>query len=408
VNRLQELWARVQTWLPVRAWQRYGKAHGNVLAAGMAYFAFFALAPMLAVGFTVLGLVLGGRPELQGEVVDTVNSSLGTAVIADAPGEPGMVTIDQLTSHRALGAASLIALLVLLFSALGWVGVTREGVRAVFGQPPGSGNIVLLRLRDVLALLLLGVAVIASTIAEVSAQTATQQVLSWLGMEGSRAGSLSVRTLVTLATFLVDAAFFLALFRLLPGIRVPFRDLLPAALLAAFGLALLKLFGGLLLTRTSTDQLLASVSGVVIGLLIWLNLIGRLTLVSAALAATMSADRGHLALAATPGEAEPAASQDSAAAQARVAVAAGPGGPAGVPPPAPSFGRRAEDRTAIAAGAVLGAGALVVARVLGRAGRSLRDLATRPHASSPEDRNGGRGGAGAPPRRSAPGGSRIR
>jgi membrane protein len=379
VKRLQELWDRVQTWLPLRAWRRYGQAHGNVLAAGMAYFAFFALAPMLAVGFTVLGLVLGGRPELQAEVVDTVNSSLGTAVIADAPGEPGMVTIGSLTSHKALGVAGVIALLVLLFSALGWVGVTREGVRAVFGQPPGSGNIVLLRLRDVLALLLLGVAVLASTIAEVSATTATHQVLGWLGMEGSEAGSLSVRILVTLATFLVDAAFFVALFRLLPGIRVPFRDLWPAGLLAAVGLALLKLFGGLLLTRTSTDQLLASVSGVVIGLLIWLNLIGRLTLVSAALAATMSADRGHLALAATPDQDEPAVPPAAAAPSGDApTVTARPGGPAGVPPPAPSFGRRAEDRTAIAAGAVLGAGALVVARVMGRAGRALRDLATHP------------------------------
>jgi membrane protein len=376
MKRLQALWARVQTWLPVRAWRRYGQAHGNVLAAGMAYFAFFALAPMLAVGFTVLGMVLGGRPDLQADVVDTVNSSLGTAVIADTPGEPGMVTIDQLTSNGVLGTAGVIALLVLLFSALGWVGVTREGVQAVFGQPVGGGNVVLLRLRDVLALVLLGLAVLASTIAEVSAQTATHQVLSWLGMEGSRAGSLSVRALVILATFLVDAAFFLALFRVLPGVRVPFRDLLPAALLAAVGLALLKLFDGLLLTRTSTNQLLASVSGVVIGLLIWLNLIGRLTLVSAALAATMSADRGHLALAVASPGGEAAASPEGAATPSREAsaVTARPGGPASVPAPAPSFGRRAEDRTAIAAGAVLGASALLAARVMGRAGRALRDI----------------------------------
>jgi membrane protein len=381
MNRLQELWARIQSWLPIRAWRRYGQAHGNVLAAGMAYFAFFALAPMLAIGFTVLGLVLGGRPELQADVVDTVNSSLGTAVIADAPGEPGMVTIDQLTSNGALGIAGVVALVVLLVSALGWVGVTREGVRAVFGQPPGSGNVVLLRLRDVLALFLLGAAVLASTIAEVSAQAATHQVLNWVGMEGSSAGTLAVRTLVTLATFLVDAAFFLALFRLLPGVRVPFRDLLPAALVAAFGLALLKLFGGLLLTRTSTDQLLASVSGVVIGLLIWLNLIGRLTLVSAALAATMSSDRGHLALkpSASPGgEAEGLPDSAATPSASSSPATARPGGPSTVPLPAPSFGRRAEDRTAIAAGAVLGATALVLARAMRRAGRALRDLATPP------------------------------
>ena len=385
MNRARALWAWVQFTLPMRAWQRYSDARGNVLAAGMAYFAFFAMVPMLIVGFSVLGLVLGSNPHLQTELADTVNNGLGTTVVASRPGERGLVTISLLTSYQTLSWAGVIALVVLLLSGLGFLAVTREGVRAIFGQPAGVGHPVLVRLGDAVALVTLGVAVLVSTAVDIGAQTASREVLTWLGLQGSAGGQLTGRMVVALASFVVDAAVFLALFRLLPGVPVPLRDLIVAALVASFGLGVLKLFGGLLLSRTNTAQLLASVSAIVIGLLIWLNLVARLTLVAAALGATTAADRGHIP-AAVPVDhsadvpagvpAAVRATTPAAASSAQARVAPARPEPATAAPPRPSFGRRAEDRTAIAAGAVLGAGAVVSLRVVGRAARAVRVLVT--------------------------------
>src|SRR4051812_28928171 len=93
---------RMQASLPWRAWERYGKARGGVLAGGMTYVAFFSLFPALAVGFTVFGLIVGNRPELQAQVIKSVNDAFGTTIITP-PGETeGVVGIDTLTASNSL------------------------------------------------------------------------------------------------------------------------------------------------------------------------------------------------------------------------------------------------------------------------------------------------------------------
>jgi membrane protein len=64
----------------------------------------------------------------------------------------------------------------------------------------------------------------------------------------------------------------------------------------------LKLFGSALLQIAVRNRFLAAF-GVLVALLVWLNLVARVTLVAAALAATVATDRGHLA---TPNPATPA------------------------------------------------------------------------------------------------------
>src|SRR4051795_9564158 len=85
--RLQPLRAT----LPYRAWQRYGAVRGNVLAGGVAYFAFFSIFPALALGFTLFALVLGNQEDLQVQLVHYVNETLGSTVISYHPGQTGVV-----------------------------------------------------------------------------------------------------------------------------------------------------------------------------------------------------------------------------------------------------------------------------------------------------------------------------
>ena len=81
-----ELIKRLQALRPWRAWQRYTQARGGVLAGGMAYIAFFSLFPALAVGFTVFGLIVGDDPELQAQVIQSVNDGIGTLMGRLRPG----------------------------------------------------------------------------------------------------------------------------------------------------------------------------------------------------------------------------------------------------------------------------------------------------------------------------------
>ncbi len=72
-----------------------------------------------------------------------------------------------------------------------------------------------------------------------------------------------------------------ALYRVLAGVRIPPRHLFPAALLGAAALGVLKILGTALLGAAGANPLLASFA-VIIGLLIWFNLVCQVILIAAA------------------------------------------------------------------------------------------------------------------------------
>ena len=408
-----ELIKRLQATLPARAWRRYGQARGGVLAGGMAYAAFFSLFPALAVGFTVFGLVVGDDQPKQARVIDAVNDGIGTTIITPLHGRGGVVSIDQLTGSNQLTIAAIIGLVGFLFTGLGWLDAMREGIRAMFGQRTLEANVVKTKLRDLFLLASIGLVLLASAVGGVAVSTATGAVLGWVGLEGSTPGKLLLGAVSTLLLLAVDVTIFLLIFRLLSGVHVPRHDLWDAALFGGIGLGILKLFAGVLLGFSGHNKFLAA-AGVLLGLLIWLNLVSRLTLVAAAWGATMALDRGHLTDdggflvdSIPPSEAE---TETEAGARpgvgpgvgpgVRVGARAGarpgareplpgsrvrppavpvsrPGGPAPAVPFDPVVSPRAADRVSIAAGAVLGATGLFAARVAAGAVRSVVDSVRR-------------------------------
>ncbi len=357
---MSDLLARAQASKAWRAWNRYGAARGNVLAGGIAYVAFFSVFPALALGFTVFGLVVGGRVDMQERVADYVNDAFGSTLIG-LPGDDAFVSIDTLVQGDLLTVTGALGIGLLLFSGLGWVDAMRQGIRAMFALPD-EGNPVLRKLFDVAVLAIVGLGVLASVIVTVALSAATGAVLTWLGV-ASTAGQVTVQILVELAVVALDIVLFLMFFRVLAQVRQPWGDLLGGAVIGAVGLHVLKLSGGLLLRTVSGNRFLAS-AAIVVGLLLWFNLIGRITLLAAAWAATTVADRDQRLAVAGP--------------QSRAAQAA----PDRAADLVPGYGQRAVDRTTLAAGAVLGA---VLGVAVGGLTRSVRLLAGAARRRSDDD-----------------------
>ena len=82
VEQAKSAVSTVQRSLPLRAYTKYSQARGNVLAGGIAYFAFFSIFPALAVTLTLVGFVMQNTPELR----DWVVRNLVAGVDAYAPG----------------------------------------------------------------------------------------------------------------------------------------------------------------------------------------------------------------------------------------------------------------------------------------------------------------------------------
>ena len=328
--------ARLQASKPWRAWKRYSEARGNILAGGVSYFAFFSIFPAVVLAFTVFGFVLNGHPDLLGSVADSMSANL-PGFVKDAQHPDGLIPIVA-PRPATLTITGVISVVTLLLAGMGWLGAVREGIRAVFGAKGSLGNLATAKLRDLGVLLTLGLGILLSAVLTTGVGFAAGWIAERIGMSGH---SWVVALAGLPVSVVVDTGLMMVLIKVLSGIQVSWRVLYQGALVGGVGFSLLKLFAQGLLSRLTANPLYASIA-LVVGLLIWLNLVARVTLVSAAWVAN-DVDAIH--------RVEPSVSDkmadDSAAADRGDLM--------------PTFGTRSGDRTTLAAGAVLGAAALMAA-----------------------------------------------
>jgi len=348
--------ARLRASKPWRAWKRYSDARGNILAAGVGYFAFFSIFPAVALAFTVFGFVLRGHPDLLHSAAVNLNANL-PGFVKDAQHRQGLIPI-QAPRAAALTITGVIAFVSLVLAGMGWLGAVREGIRAVFGVHGSAGKMVATKLRDLGVLFTLGLGIALSA----ALTTVVGVAAGWMAERIGMSGQGWVLRLAGLAVSVAaDTGLMMLLLRVLSGVPAHWRDLLQGALVGGVGFSLLKLSASTLLPRVTANPLFASIA-IVIGLLFWLNLIARLTLISAAWAANDVDDINGVGLH-TPGEGPDAvAPLESGSARGDSL---------------PTFGVRSADRTTLAAGAVLGAAALTAAGALVRGIRSVLHVVRR-------------------------------
>lgn len=263
-----------------RGLARYGAARGGLLAGGITYSALFSVAAALTIGYTVFMSVLGGNEQLREQVLEAVDEALPG--IIDTPGSDGLLAPDDLMLDTALNPASIAAAGVLLWTAMSVMSALKRSIRAMFGILVPRENPVAARLRDLVGFLTLALAVVLTAALGIAAGTAGQWVLDLIGVDGTVA-SVLLRILGFVVALAVDVTVFVLLFRVLAGARAPRKDLLLAATLGGVAAGTLRFFGTSVVGNVD-DPLLAA-SAALITLLLWINLLARITLMLAAWAA---------------------------------------------------------------------------------------------------------------------------
>lgn len=273
---------RGQRLRPWRAFSHFTDVGGTVLTAGMSYQAVFAVFAALWLGFGIFGNWLRGRTELLASLVDQINH-----LVPGLLGTDGVVSITTLLSTRTSSWATVFAGVALLWVTLAWFTGTRRALRIIFGlEVKQYRNAVLLKLRDLLlAVIFLAALLVSASLTVVSSNfteflvgifdsSKDNWILSGLGI-----------TVRYVAMYAFDVLLLLAIFRLLAEIKIPFWSLLWGCALGGAATFVLKLFGTLLLGGATSNPLLATFA-VMVGLLIWFNLICRTLLLTAAWMAT--------------------------------------------------------------------------------------------------------------------------
>lgn len=283
---VQWLLARLNAFRPMRAFQHYNLQHGPLMSAGIGFNMFFSITGLLATGFSIAGLLLRGQPALLDKVVGSVATSAPGLLKVD--GREGLVDPQELLNPSGLGWTAVIAAIVTVVTSLGWIAGLRDGLRGVLRIGPLKINPLLLKLHDVGTLLLLGVALVISAGASLVFGTAAGWVAEQLKLDPVVAGPLttSIKIGVPLVLGWVTA---LIMFRLAGGLKLQRRALLEGTILAAVGTSVLQIFSAELLASAGRNPLLAPFA-IIIGLLIWFNLVSQVYLVSAAWSAVREED----------------------------------------------------------------------------------------------------------------------
>jgi YihY family inner membrane protein len=231
---------------------KYVDDQGGYLAVLITYYAVVAVFPLLLLLTTTLGVVLGGHPELQRQVL--------SSALHQFP-----VIGDQLTQpHQLSGGAIAVVVGVVgaLYGAMGVGQAVQNAMDSVWAVPRHNRpDPIRSRVRSVGLLLALGVAAIAATVL-----SAVAHLTDSFGLFGTAA--------MVAATVAVNAVVCLVAFRVATARPVSYRQVLPGALTAAVAWQLLQWFGAVYISHTvKTASATNSVFALVLGMLAFLYLV---------------------------------------------------------------------------------------------------------------------------------------
>lgn len=263
----------------VRAYDRHSEVLGGQLAGAISYFGFLSFFPLLALAFAAVGYVSVVYPGAR----DGITSAVEQAFPSIVGSGPNQINIDDVVAAKA--GAGILGLLGLLYAGLGWLDALRDGLRRVFGTLDEPLPFLKKKLVDLVVLLLLGVALIASLVVSSLATSATKYVLDLVGLQDSVVAVALLKMLAVGLALLVDTVLFAILLSRLSGAHLSWRQVRSGALLGAVGFEVLKLLGTFLIAKTTQNPMYATF-GVVVGLLVWINFVSRVLIYSAAWTAT--------------------------------------------------------------------------------------------------------------------------
>ncbi|MBP2365930.1 inner membrane protein YhjD [Pseudonocardia parietis] len=263
----------------VRAGARYTENHGDHYAAAITYFSILALVPLLMVAFAAAGFVLRGNEELLTSLKDSISSAV--------PGQELAATITGVidTAISQAGAIGAVGLVGALYSGIGWMSNLREALTEQWGQRDEAPPMLKRLGFDLLALVGLGLALVASfAIASVSGVLG-QSLLDLVGLGGVG----WAQTVLVVVSFLVGIGgnwlVFLWVIARLPREPVTFRSAAKAALIGAVGFAVLQRVMVVYLGTISSSAAGAAF-GSILGLLIFIFFTSRFLLFVTAWAAS--------------------------------------------------------------------------------------------------------------------------
>jgi membrane protein len=242
------------------AFSQWSRDHASRLAAALAYYALFSLAPLLIVVIVIAGQVVG-QASVKAEIMTQIQNSLG-------PGTANLVqTMIVSTSRPGSGiVATIISVVTILLGAMGVFGQLHEALNTIWGIQPkaGRGIVGIVKDRAIAFAALLGIGFLILLLFLLSASLAVVQKFLGDLLPGVPWLWQGLNLLVSFAVLTVLVAM---MYKVLPDASVAWRDIWVGALATAALMGLGNVLIGLYLGRSSTASLYGAAGSLVVILL---------------------------------------------------------------------------------------------------------------------------------------------
>jgi membrane protein len=271
---------RKYPWLDhlIRANEAFSERYGNHYAAAITYFSVLSVIPILMVAFAVVGIAVGNDPGIIGQISDSIKKSVPGGL---QPLVTGIVD----AALKSGGGVGIFGLLIALYSGVGWMANLRDALTAQWGQEKKQQPFVKTTLKDLVALVGLGVALVVSFALTAVGGGVGQFLLELVGLENATWAIFLLRVATIVLGLLANTLVFLWVIARLPRERVALRSAVKGAVFASVGFVILQQAATVYLASVTKSPAFA-LFGPVIGLLVFANLVSRFLLLVTAWTAT--------------------------------------------------------------------------------------------------------------------------
>ena len=242
---------------------RWTEDKASSLAAALAYYALFSLAPLVLIAVAVAGLVFGQRAA-EGELYSQ---------LAGLMGESGARAVEHLVAsmnHRRSGGivATVVGVATLLFGASKVFGQLQDSMNTIWRaeRRTGGGIVGFLRARLFSFGMVLGIgflllaSLVLSTVLELAGEHL--RAIIPVGVAGGQA-------LDAVLSLVLISLLFALIYKLLPDTPVAWRDVWPGALVTALLFTIGKFAIGFYLRKAGVASSYGAAGSVII-LLLWI------------------------------------------------------------------------------------------------------------------------------------------
>lgn len=248
--QVQSAWQLIKT-----TFSEYSEDRVPRLAASLAYYTVFAIAPMLIIAIAVAGFIFGDDAA-RGEVDRQLRGVMGEQAAAM------IQTMIQNASRLGAGIlATLVGVVILILAATGLFAELHDSLNLIWEvKSKEQGIWATVRARFLSFLMVLGIALL------IMASLVASAVLSGMAaFLGTGVGGQVLNELISLAVFTL---VFALVFKLLPDVKIRWSDVWIGALATAVLFTIGKYAIGLYLSRGTATSAFGA-AGSLVALLVW-------------------------------------------------------------------------------------------------------------------------------------------